>query len=84
MATHTRRRSIESIERDAKAVDLRRRHLTYRQIAEQLGMGRRPARTKQRSAGSRMRSRNRPKRPGRWRGSGKMSAIRRPALNVVS
>jgi hypothetical protein len=35
--TRKTRRTIEQIDRDAKAVDLRRRHLTFRQIADQLG-----------------------------------------------
>src|ERR1039457_2641713 len=32
-----RRRSIETMERDAQAVELRRRHLNYRQICAQMG-----------------------------------------------
>jgi len=31
------RRSIKTMERDAQAVDLRRNHLSYRQIAQQMG-----------------------------------------------
>ena len=37
MSTLPRRRTIADQERDAKAVDLRRHHLNYKQIAAQLG-----------------------------------------------
>ena len=32
-----RRRTIETQERDARAVELRRRHLNYKQIAAEMG-----------------------------------------------